>query len=88
MVDKRQEIKNFDLKLFIIPRSGQVIVEGETTGHRHRLLQGSVLEDAQAALFLEVGKAAQVIHQEHHSIELPAGCYRVNPGEKLVYKVS
>jgi hypothetical protein len=54
-----------------------VIVEGEATGHSHRLLQGSVLEDAQGALFLEVGKATQVMHQEHGAIELPAGCYRV-----------
>lgn len=61
----------------LIPRSTQVIVKGEATGHSHRLLQGSILEDAQGALFLEVEKVTQVIHQEHHAIDLPAGCYRV-----------
>lgn len=61
----------------LIPRTGRVIVEGEATGHSHCLLQGSVLEDAQGELFLEVGEATRVIHQEHHAIELPAGYYRV-----------
>src|SRR5690242_11595920 len=61
----------------LIPRPSQVIVEAEATAPSNRRLQGSVLEDAQGVLFLEVGKATQVTHQEHHAIELPAGCYRV-----------
>ena len=61
----------------LIPRSSQVIVEGEATGHSHCLLEGRVLEDTQGALFLEVGKATQVIHQEHHATELPPGFYQV-----------
>jgi hypothetical protein len=36
-----------------------------------------VLEDRQGALFLEVMRPTQIIHQQHHPIELPAGCYRV-----------
>jgi hypothetical protein len=57
--------------------ASNVIVQGEVTGHSHRLLGGQVLSDAQGALFLEVLGAAQVIHQEHEAINLPAGCYQV-----------
>jgi hypothetical protein len=61
----------------LTPRKSQVIVEGEATGHAHRLLEGSVLADAQGALFLEVLAATQVIHQEHHPIDLEPGYYQV-----------
>lgn len=58
-------------------RANNVIAEGEATGHTHRLQDGRVLEDAQGALFLEAFHATHIIHQEHHTINLPAGCYRV-----------
>lgn len=58
-------------------RTSQVIVEGEATGHAHRLLEGRVLEDVQGSLFLEVLKATQVVHPEHQPIFLPPGSYRV-----------
>jgi hypothetical protein len=58
-------------------RPGNVIVMGEATGHAHRLQAGSVLEDAQGHLFLEVPVPTRVVHQEHHSIELKPGCYQV-----------
>ncbi|HLV97507.1 MAG TPA: hypothetical protein VKT82_02415 [Ktedonobacterales bacterium] len=58
-------------------RSGNVIVMGEATGHAHRLQEGRVLEDVQGNLFLEVLIPTQVVHQEHHSIELKPGCYQV-----------
>lgn len=61
----------------LIKRTGKVIAWGEVTGHSHSLKDGRVLEDGQGALFLEVLHATQVVHQEHHAIELPAGCYRV-----------
>ncbi len=61
----------------LIVRANNVIAEGEATGHSHRLLAGRVLVDAQGALFLEVLHATSVIHQEHHAITLPPGCYRV-----------
>ena len=47
-------------------RQSRIIVEGEVTGHQHRLVTGRVLSDAQGALFLEVLQATQVVHQEHH----------------------
>jgi hypothetical protein len=58
-------------------RASKVIAQGEVTGHSHCLLEGRVLEDRQGALFLEVMRPTQIIHQQHHPIELPGGCYRV-----------
>lgn len=66
------------LPVDLTERAGKGIVQGEVTGHSHCLREGLVLSDAQGALFLEVVHAAQVIHQEHHAIELPAGCYQVS----------
>jgi len=57
-------------------RKGQIVVEGEVTGHAHRLVQGRILE-AQGMLFLEVLKATQVVHEEHHAIDLEPGIYQV-----------
>lgn len=58
-------------------RTTRVIVEGEVTGHSHRLVEGRILQDAQGYLFLEVLRATQVVHQEHHPIHLEPGIYQV-----------
>lgn len=57
-----------------------ILAEGEMTGHSHRIAEKGVAtlykEDSQ--LFLEVtGTFATVVHEEHASIKLPGGCYRV-----------
>lgn len=58
-------------------RESNIILEGEVTGHAHRLVDGRVLEDAQGMLFLEVLKATQVVHDEHRVIDLAPGYYQV-----------
>jgi hypothetical protein len=58
-------------------RKGHIILEGEVTGHSHRLATGRILEDAQGMLWLEVLKATQIVHQEHHAITLEPGYYQV-----------
>lgn len=58
-------------------RKSRLIVEGEVTGHQHRLVTGRVLSNAQGALFLEILQATQVVHQEHHPLHLPSGFYQV-----------
>ena len=58
-------------------RASSVIVEGETTGHAHRLANGRVLEDAKGFLFLEVLRHTQIVHEEHHAIDLEPGSYQV-----------
>lgn len=68
-----------------IPKEGKlrqsgVLVEGELTGHSHRvadLRRAEVLE-AGDDLFLRVlADSVKIIHQEHGTIELPHGAYRV-----------
>ena len=62
------------------PRPDGVLAEGELTGHSHRV------EDSQAGLVHEwlgdmfidvVGERVAIVHQEHGTILLPHGVYRV-----------
>ena len=56
------------------------IIEGEATGHIHRvetLTQAEVLE-IENGLYLRVGEeGVRIIHEEHSPITLPAGDYEV-----------
>lgn len=58
-------------------RKSAVIVEGEVTGHAHRLMEGRILETVQGFLFLHVLLTTQVVHEEHHPITLEAGYFQV-----------
>lgn len=66
-----------DLPEGLAPRKSNVIVEGEVTGHSHRLMEGRILESARGHLYLEVLRATQVVHQEHNAIHLEPGLYQV-----------
>lgn len=59
-----------------------VLAHGEVTGHHHSLCEPDVdlhtSPDAVGVTFLEVREAmAALTHQEHATIELPQGVYRV-----------
>jgi hypothetical protein len=61
-------------------RSSTVLVEGELTGHSHRLEDSSTGELWQRGdqLFLRVTRDhARIVHEEHAPITLPRGTYRV-----------
>jgi len=70
-------------------RKGRTIAKGEATGHSHRLTgeRGAELFDPPAGeagprpglMYLRVpeGSRAAVVHPEHTTVELEAGCYRV-----------
>src|SRR5690348_3130267 len=61
-----------------VAQASSIILRGETTGHAHRLLGGEVrVVDATAAMYLVCAAQAQVVHEEHHTITLPPGLYRV-----------
>lgn len=57
-------------------RNSNIILEGETTGHAHRVSGGSILEVGEQ-MYVAVPDAGAVTHEEHNRIELPAGNYRV-----------
>lgn len=66
-----------------VPReNGRVILaHGEVTGHAHAVLGDVEFLAADLAemeeRFLVVESEAQVVHEEHDTIPLPAGTYRV-----------
>lgn len=53
-----------------------ILVYGETTGHAHRLEGGHVLEIGEDK-YVVAGSNAKVVHEEHDTIELPEGTYKV-----------
>jgi|SRR6516162_3611431 hypothetical protein len=61
-------------------RPGGVLVEGEMTGHSHRvadLRTAEVLETTDNLFLRVLGDTTTIIHQEHGSITLPRGSYRI-----------
>ena len=61
-------------------QASMVLVEGELTGHSHRIANSdtAIVYERHGDLFLHViAELAEVIHQEHATIRLPRGRYRV-----------
>lgn len=56
-----------------------MLAEGEVTGHAHTVdaTRAELINAASAGLFLRVTEATRLQHQEHDSIVLPPGSYRV-----------
>ena len=57
-----------------------ILAHGELTGHAHRIFPtaGGKLFRGEQGLFLEISAdGLQVVHEEHASISLPPGVYRV-----------
>ncbi len=62
------------------PRRGRlVLAEGEATGHAHTVdgARAELIDATPAGVFLRVIEATPLRHQEHDSIVLPRGSYRV-----------
>lgn len=67
------------------PKKTDIIVEGEATGHAHRIVNGQILEsverlsyrETQVNMWIIANKAAKVIHEEHGTILLEIGMYMV-----------
>lgn len=61
-------------------RSTGHILEGEATGHVHRIadLEAAEVLEIGDGLYLSVGDAGvSIVHEEHKTIELPLGDYEV-----------
>lgn len=73
-------------------RKSSIILNGEATGHSHKLNNGLVLDD-EGTVFLDVKESATITHEEHNTIKLPPGKYIVirqqeyDPYEKAVREV-
>jgi hypothetical protein len=73
-----------------------VLADGEVTGHQHRIAEfGSafVLEDRGQIYLDVVAERARVVHEEHGTIALDRGAYRVwrqrefDPLQQLLHRV-
>lgn len=61
-------------------KSGVILARGEITGHSHRIQDPRTAElwAHRGVVYLKVlSSAAQLIHEEHNTITLPQGVYRV-----------
>jgi hypothetical protein len=63
----------------VYPQKGNVLARGELTGHSHRFepSRNADLFSDGAVLYLEVREPVNLRHEEHDSIEIPPGTYRV-----------
>lgn len=53
-----------------------IILYGESTGHKHRLVGGDVMSLGMS-MFLRVESKAKIMHEEHKPISLTKGKYAV-----------
>lgn len=67
-VEKLPEAKKLDRKF---------LFEGEMTGHAHRIDVGELFEDKNGELYLKVDELTKVTHEEHKTVTLDPGIYRV-----------
>lgn len=68
-----------------------VIAEGETTGHKHQVrpVQGQVeVFELNDVKYVEVAKGgmAELIHEEHGTIELPEGIHEIKIQRQYDYQ--
>jgi hypothetical protein len=64
----------------VIERAGVVLLEGDTTGHRHEIEDPETAKvfEHDSVLYLQVlAPAARLVHPEHRAIVLHKGAYRV-----------
>ena len=55
-----------------------VLVYGEATGHAHRVEgEAAIVMETPKGKAIDASKAFQVVHEEHDTIEIPEGFYRV-----------
>ncbi len=68
-------------------RSGRLILaEGEATGHHHVIAaRPAVLWELKGDLYLEVAAPVTITHDEHRSLPIPAGIYRVGRVQEYDY---
>lgn len=60
------------------PQPGERVVErGELTGHAHRLDGLAEIHTRHGVMYVRAGKGASLTHEEHATLELEPGDYRV-----------
>ena len=67
----------FSLKGLKLIKSN-IIKRGTASGHAHTLSKGNLYQDKDNNMFIVAGKDTSAEHDEHKSIALPVGKYRVD----------
>lgn len=82
------QIRHGDLLLESVPqlptgatrKATFVLAEGETTGHAHRLEgAGAAVLERETETYASAPRGATITHEEHRTVVLPAGNYRIVP---------
>jgi len=62
-----------------LKQKDKVLAYGEATGHKHQFLseQALVFCDDKQQQFLKLSQECELVHEEHETIAIPAGVYRV-----------
>ena len=57
----------------------KVLALGETTGHKHQFVSQSVqvFRDNKNNQFVDVKQDSELVHEEHHKLQIPKGKYKV-----------
>lgn len=61
-------------------KKDNIILEGEATGHAHRLVDGTLYTDwgvGNAGMYIDVPLRGEIVHEEHGTIELRKGLYEI-----------
>lgn len=67
-----------------------ILAEGETTGHKHVITatQGTVdiyKDEKTNELVIIIDGKASIVHEEHNTIEIPSGIYRMKNQQEYNY---
>jgi hypothetical protein len=59
-------------------KDSNVILEGEATGHAHRIQNGLIFEIGwPTEMYIKAQKGATITHDEHETIDIEPGIYQV-----------
>lgn len=73
------------------PRQDNVLAWGEVTNHSHRILPKTIddiveiFENDKGELAIKVDGIAVMVHEEHKTIEIPTGTYKINREREFDY---
>lgn len=58
-------------------KNRKILFEGEVTSHAHRIDVGEIFETKNGELYLRVEELTKVTHEEHKTVIVPKGVYRI-----------
>lgn len=70
-------VKVADLPTERVERKSDVLVEGEATGHAHRLTAGQIWQTHEGLLYLRAVAGSRIVHEEHAALSLEPGDFQV-----------